>query len=165
MNRTLATIVAVAIATCSATAQPLLRTHGQCWALGWTPASGGGPVVVSGTTGDAGLMSAALAAAHADQAILWYPWIAPWRPRPSSTPMSQCFAEARSTCTAQGEKVCFAYFIQFPGGGWSCNFGCSANLVCGDPPPLPPVPVNGVSADIVSALLVQEVMFALWPEG
>ncbi len=158
-------LAALVISASASAAKPIIRTSGQCWAIGWVPPYTGEVVVASGDRRNADLLGDAVATAYAESSLLWYPWVFPRRQgNPTSTPMSDCFAAARETCRAGGEKVCFAYYIEFPSGGFSCNFGCSVNGICGEPPPIPPVPQNGIAADYISALLVQEVMFALWHE-
>lgn len=128
---------ALLAATLGATAPPVLVEIGDCWAVGWSDQIDQ-IHVVAGDDSDRRSFNEAMTAS-----LTWYPWIFPGRGGPTpQTPMQQCFAEARDTCRAQGEKVCFVYWIPGYGqaGEGACFIGCSVNMVCGNPPPIPPVP-------------------------
>ncbi len=146
------------IASAALAADPIFVEASGCWALGWEDRDGA-TLVVAGESSDHRLLSEALGITS----LSWYPWIFPVQHRPEvspTTPMQECFAEARATCRREGEKVCFVYWI--PGFGQSgeggCFVGCSVNGVCGNPPPIPPVPAKLGSPSnqpVISALVYQ----------
>lgn len=139
------------VASAVLSAPPVLVEINDCWALGWAD-QWSQIHVVAGNDADRRTFVEAMSSSG----LTWYPWIFPGRGGPSpQTPMQQCFAEARDTCRAQGEKVCFVYWIPGygQGGEGACFIGCSVNMVCGNPPPIPPVPA--MIGDQPDALVAQ----------
>ena len=135
-------IAAAALAASLVSAPPSAYWQDESvWALAWAP-SPRTVIAVAGDVGDMALLAEARASMIGYSPYLpsWYPWLFPRGDPPDpgpATPMQDCFETARRTCRAQGETVCWAYFI--PALEGACLFACrSANGDCAPPPPIPP---------------------------